>query len=118
MDDFPGAGLGATKVLGPPRGAIAFIPLYPDRLPSVPKPSRVGRTPSSVIINLGRSRGTITRLENRYTRKGIEGSNPSSSATKPQALLELETTANLSCEQGLYPNLSQWGNCLPRRSAK
>src|SRR5437016_8000640 len=57
-------------------------------------------------------------LENRWTRKGLEGSNPSSSATKYQALLDLETTANLSGEHSLYPNLSQSPNCLPQRSAK
>ena len=57
-------------------------------------------------------------LENRWTRKGLEGSNPSSSATKSQALLDLETTGNLSGEHSLYPNLSQSSNCLPQRSAK
>ncbi len=57
-------------------------------------------------------------LENRWTRKGLEGSNPSSSATKSQALLDLETTGNLSGEHSLYPNLSQSPNCLPQRSAK
>ncbi len=48
----------------------------------------------------------------------LVGSNPTSSATKPQALLGLETTANLSGERSLYPNLSQSANCVPQRSAK
>jgi hypothetical protein len=46
------------------------------------------------------------------------GSNPTSSATKPQTLLGLETIANLSGERSLYPNLSQSANCVPQRSAK
>src|SRR2546430_16341386 len=49
---------------------------------------------------------------------GFEGRNPPSSATKSQALLDLEMTANLSGEHSLYPNLSQSSNCLPQRSAK
>ena len=42
-----------------------FIPIYPNRLEFVPKPSRTSRTPPSVIISLERSRGATTRLENR-----------------------------------------------------
>ncbi len=67
-----------------------FIPFYPNTLPGVPKPSRASRAPSSVIISLGWSRGATTRLENRWTRKGLGGSNPSSSATKPKAAVESE----------------------------
>jgi DoxX len=48
-----------------PDGLITFIPIYPNRLPNVPKPPRASRTLSSVIINLGWSRSAITRLENR-----------------------------------------------------
>jgi hypothetical protein len=40
------------------------------------------------------------------------GSNPTSSATKCKATLELETTSILSCRYSLYPNLSQSLNCL------
>jgi hypothetical protein len=43
----------------------AFIPIYPNTLPTVPKPSRAGRTASLVFRNLPASRSAITRLENR-----------------------------------------------------
>ena len=46
-------------------GLTTFIPIYPNRLPTVPKPPRACRTPPSVIISLERSKGAITRLENR-----------------------------------------------------
>src|SRR5207248_7695688 len=36
-------------------------------------------------------------------RKGLGGSNPPSSATKPQALLDLEASANLSGQRSLIP---------------
>ena len=42
-----------------------FIPIYPNTLEFVPKPSRTSRTPPSVIISLERSRSATTRLENR-----------------------------------------------------
>src|SRR5260370_38669290 len=44
-------------------GVITFIPVYPNGLEFVPKPSRTSRTPPSVIISLERSRSATTRLE-------------------------------------------------------
>jgi hypothetical protein len=46
------------------------------------------------------------------------GSNPTSSATKLKAALQLKTTSNLSGGQSFYPDLSQFRNCLPQRSGK
>ena len=42
-----------------------FIPIYPNRRPTVPKPSRGGRTASLVFIDLPASQGATTRLLNR-----------------------------------------------------
>ena len=50
--------------IDPPSGAV-FIPIYPNRLPSVPKPSKPSRTASLVFSNLPASQYAITRLENR-----------------------------------------------------
>jgi hypothetical protein len=72
------------------RNVKVFIPIYPNTLPTVPKRSRASLTASLVFSNLPASRCAITRLENRWTRKGLGGSNPSSSATKYDAALELE----------------------------
>src|SRR5438552_6127389 len=47
----------------------AFIPIYPNNLPTVPKPSRASRTASLVFTNLPASQSAITRLLNR----SIEG---------------------------------------------
>ena len=55
-------------VVGPrSRGVTAFIPIYPNKLPTVPKPSRTSRTASLVVNNLPASRSATTRLENRCT---------------------------------------------------
>jgi hypothetical protein len=72
--------------LFPPVNETALIPIYPNRLPTVPKPSRASQTASLVFSNLPASQSAITRLENRWARKGPGGSNPSSSAIpiKPQ----------------------------------
>jgi hypothetical protein len=51
---------------GPPAHPEAvFIPIYPNRLPTVPKPSTTSRKPPLVLSNLPASQGAITRLENR-----------------------------------------------------
>jgi hypothetical protein len=42
-----------------------FIPIYPNRLPIVPKPSGACRMWSILIKGLGASRSATTRLENR-----------------------------------------------------
>ena len=47
---------------------IVFIPIYPNTLPTVPKPSKGSRTPSLVFSNLPASQRAITRLLNRCTR--------------------------------------------------
>jgi len=53
-------------VVGPrSQGVTAFIPIYPNKLPTVPKPSRGSRTASLVFSNLPASQSTITRLESR-----------------------------------------------------
>jgi len=53
-------------VVGPrSQGVTAFIPIYPNKLPTVPKPSRTSRRASLVVNNLPASQGAITRLENR-----------------------------------------------------
>ena len=55
-------------VFGPrSRGVTAFIPIYPNKLPTVPKPSRASRTASLVFSNLPTSQSAITRLLNRRT---------------------------------------------------
>ena len=43
----------------------AFIPIYPNTLPTLPKPSRASRTASLVVNNLPASQSAITRLLNR-----------------------------------------------------
>jgi hypothetical protein len=50
----------------PARSAIVFIPIYPNNLPTVPKPSRVSRTASLVFSNLPASLSAITRSLNRF----------------------------------------------------
>ena len=57
----------ATRVIGPFESAKVFIPIYPSRLPTVPKPSRACRTASIVLNNLEASQSAITRLLNRCT---------------------------------------------------
>jgi hypothetical protein len=42
-----------------------LIPIYPNTLPTVPKPSRASRTASLVVNNLPASQSAITRLLNR-----------------------------------------------------
>jgi hypothetical protein len=44
----------------------AFIPIYPNTLPTEPKPSKGSRTPSLVFSNLPASQRAITRLLNRF----------------------------------------------------
>ena len=44
--------------------ADAFIPIYPNTLPTVPKPSKASRTASLVVNNLEASQSAITRLLN------------------------------------------------------
>jgi hypothetical protein len=44
------------------RVAKFFIPIYPNNLPTVPKPSKESRTPSLVFSNLPANQGAITRL--------------------------------------------------------
>jgi hypothetical protein len=52
--------------VGPPsQGVTAFIPIYPNKRPTVPKPSRTSRRASLVVSNLPASQSAITRLENR-----------------------------------------------------
>jgi hypothetical protein len=46
---------------------IAFIPIYPNTLPTVPKLSRSSRTASLVVNNLEAIQSAITRLLNRCT---------------------------------------------------
>src|SRR5207249_10760341 len=53
-------------------GAIAFIPIYPNSLPTVPKPSRVSRTASLVFRNLPASQSAITRLLNRFGGQNLQ----------------------------------------------
>jgi len=59
----------ATSLLSFPRTAsddlTVFIPIYPNRLPTVPKPPTTSRTTPLVLNNLLASQGAITRLENR-----------------------------------------------------
>ena len=53
------------------RNVKVFIPIYPNKLPTVPKPSSAGRTASLVFKSLPASQGAITRfffLLNRCTR--------------------------------------------------
>jgi hypothetical protein len=49
--------------------ADAFIPIYPNALPTVPKPSRSSRTASLVVNNLEVSQSAINRLLNPVVRK-------------------------------------------------
>jgi hypothetical protein len=46
--------------------ADAFIPIYPNALPTVPKPSRSSRTASLVVNNLAAIQSAINRLLNRF----------------------------------------------------
>src|SRR2546422_454032 len=55
-----------------PGGVMAFIPIYPNALNCVPKPSRACRPPSCVIMRLGRSRSAITQC-GLLTALGIVG---------------------------------------------
>ena len=58
----------ASVHCGPPQPlhkVRVFIPIYPNTLPTVPKPSKGSRTPSLVFSNLPASQSAITRLENR-----------------------------------------------------
>ena len=48
-----------------PRVAKSFIPIYPNTLPTVPKPPRFSRTASIVLNSLEASQSAITRLLNR-----------------------------------------------------
>jgi len=62
------------------------------------------------FATIGRSGGLENAARSMNLSCGFaeqRGSNPSSSATKPQALLDLETTANLSGEHSLYRSLYQ-----------
>jgi hypothetical protein len=43
-----------------------FIPIYPNKLPTVPKRSKASRTASLVFKDLPASQGAITRLLNRF----------------------------------------------------
>jgi len=45
--------------------------LYPNKLPTVPKPPRASRTASLVFSDLPASQGAITRLLNRYTGQNL-----------------------------------------------
>ena len=45
--------------------ADAFMPIYPNALQTVPKPSRASRTASLVLNNLEASQSAITHLGNR-----------------------------------------------------
>jgi hypothetical protein len=51
-----------------PRVAKSFIPIYPNRLPTVPKLPRASRAASLVVNNLEASQSAITRLLNRYSK--------------------------------------------------
>src|SRR2546421_314924 len=51
---------------GERRIAKSFIPLYPNNVPTVPKPSGGSRTASLVLNNLEASQRAITRLLNRW----------------------------------------------------
>jgi hypothetical protein len=53
-----------SNALAVPR-AMAFIPIYPNKLPTVPKPARASRTAPLVFSNLPASQSAITRLESR-----------------------------------------------------
>ena len=52
-------------------GVIAFIPIYPNTLPTVPKLSRASRTAPLVVNNLEASQSAITRLLNRCTGQNL-----------------------------------------------
>jgi hypothetical protein len=54
--DLSGSGLHASRL-------IAFIPIYPNTLPTVPKLSRASRMMSLVFSELPASQGAITRLQ-------------------------------------------------------
>jgi hypothetical protein len=49
-----------------PGVAKSFIPIYPNTLPTVPKPPRFSRTASIVLNSLEASQSAITRLLNRF----------------------------------------------------
>jgi hypothetical protein len=50
-----------------PASRKSFIPIYPNNLPTVPKPSRGSRTAPLVFSDLPASQGAITCLLNRCT---------------------------------------------------
>ena len=50
-------------------GRVAFIPIYPNTLPTVPKLPRANRLASLVFSDLPASQGAITRLLNRCSGK-------------------------------------------------
>src|SRR5437016_9155855 len=52
-------------VPSPLRVAKALIPIYPNKLPNVPKPSRASRAVPLVFNYIPASQGAITRLLNR-----------------------------------------------------
>ena len=58
VEENPG---GAEKNDGP-AGRKSFIPIYPDTLPTVPKPPKSSRTASLVFSDLPASQGAITRF--------------------------------------------------------
>src|SRR6266576_2175230 len=64
--------IGVVRSFGSACGAIAFIPIYPNNLPTVPKPSRVSRTASLVFSNLPASQSAITRLLNRFGGQNLQ----------------------------------------------
>src|SRR5258707_14671929 len=76
--------LGVVRSFGSACGAIAFIPIYPNNLPTVPKPSRVSRTASLVFSNLPASQTQSPVLLNRCT--GENYSEVSSNAPQDEGL--------------------------------
>ena len=50
----------------------SFIPIYPNNLPTVPKPPRASRTASLVFSELPASQGAITRLLNRFGGQNLQ----------------------------------------------
>ena len=81
--------VGVVRSFGSACGAIAFIPIYPNNLPTMPKPSRVSRTASLVFSNLPASQSAITRLLNRCTRENY--SEVSSNAPQDVGMHSKET---------------------------
>src|SRR6266699_5537929 len=50
----------------------SFIPIYPNNLPTVPKPSKASRTTSLVFSELPASQSAITRLLNRFGGQNLQ----------------------------------------------